>query len=208
MNKKKERDATIVKIFKILSSQALMAFRTTPCRIVRHPTAVSDGRVRQITPRRWNSMNDWPAGLQFMPIKMQNYDAHPAVSRDKWHSWGFAQPGLNQYAQGRIPSFFGLISLNYNGTRRRDRLSACKMIAAYNKTGNYNYYLYIRVCKYFNTFSTLCECYKKFPTFCPRSFTGTDEGDRREILKIINCWGNDWNRYSWIDKFVNVRILQ
>lgn len=24
--------------------------------------------------RRWNSTNDWPAGLQFMPIKVQNYD--------------------------------------------------------------------------------------------------------------------------------------
>lgn len=144
----------IVKIFKILSGQTLMAFRAILCRIVRHPTAVSDGRVRQITPRCWNSTNDWPAGLQFMPIKMQNYDARPAVSHDKWHSSGFARPGLNQYAREN-PFVLRLISLNYNGTRRRDRLSACKMIAAYNKTGNYNYYLYIRVCEYFNTFSTL-----------------------------------------------------
>lgn len=47
----------------------LMAFRATlsyqACRWV---------ACAKLHLRRWNSTNDWPAGLQFMPIKVQNYD--------------------------------------------------------------------------------------------------------------------------------------
>lgn len=64
------------------------------CRTVAGARADGDRRVRQIAlygveiPRRIDR-----AGLQFMPIGAQNYDVRATlrVSRDKWHSWGFAR---------------------------------------------------------------------------------------------------------------------
>jgi len=47
-----EKIPRFVKILNIPDSQTFMAFQATPCRIVRHPIAGSDGRVRQIMPRR------------------------------------------------------------------------------------------------------------------------------------------------------------
>lgn len=58
-------------MLKIPGSRNAMAFRATlsyqPC------WWVACAKLRL---RRWNSTNDWPAGLQFMPIKVQNYDVH------------------------------------------------------------------------------------------------------------------------------------
>lgn len=78
------------------------------------------------------------------------------------------------------------------------------MIAAYNETGNYNYYLYTRVYKYFSTFSILC--YKKFFTFARGLLWELTrvikEGFELRIEEIIEI------RYSWIGKLINVKILQ
>lgn len=171
----------IVKTLKILDSRTLMAFWTTPWRIVSHSIAGSDGRVRQIMPRRWNSTNDWPAGLQFMPIKMQNYDVR--VSCRQMAFLGFRTARTKPIPTREDPFVLRLISLNYsrnssarttirvqNGSRVK---TLSTMIIIYIH-GNYDYYLRTRLYKYFIlNISLICANIAK--NFYTRSFTRTDK---------------------------------
>lgn len=181
----------IVKILKIPGSLTLiMAFRATACRIVCHPTAGSDDRVRQITPRRWNSTNDWPAGLQFMPIKMQNYDVCTFRRLARQMAFLGFRPGLNQYARGRIPSSFGSsVSITANSpTRSTIRVQNDRRVK------NRQLWLSYRVV-YTNTSIFLQRCAKTLSNFsifiCGLSQELTRMIDERILIsKITSCWRN------------------